>query len=107
MELQCLPAPSPGWQRPFLRLVRGVVARRYLRAYRRRLPLNEVRLNYYSAWAALRRLARYGRWLSVGPGSTGCKPSAFRNAGPAQCEALCSYFARHAGVDVKLESEAW
>jgi aminoglycoside phosphotransferase (APT) family kinase protein len=105
LEILCLPAPSAGWQRPFLRVARGILARRYLRAYRRRLPLDDVRLTYYGAWAALGRLARYGRWLSVGPGNTGCKPLAFRNAGPAQCEALCSYFARHSGVGVRLEGE--
>jgi aminoglycoside phosphotransferase (APT) family kinase protein len=105
MLLGC-PMPAPvRWQRPFVPLARGVVARRYLRAYRRRLPLDGTRLNYYGAWAALRRLARYGRWLSVGPGSTGCKPSALRHVGPAHCETLCHYFARHSGVEVKLDCE--
>ena len=107
MTVLCHPAPAPAWQRPFVSAARGMLARNYLRAYRRRLPLDETRLTYYGAWAALRRLARYGRWLSVGPGSTGCKPSALRHVCPAHCEMLCNYFARSSGVGVKLDCEGW
>jgi hypothetical protein len=103
----CPPPPSARWQRPFVPLARGVIARRYLRGYRRRLPIDDKRLTYYGAWAALRRLALYGRWLSVGPGSSGCKPSALRHVGPAHCETVCRYFARHSGVEVKLDCEGW
>jgi aminoglycoside phosphotransferase (APT) family kinase protein len=108
LELQCLPPPPPAWwARPFVPIVRGVLARHYLRSYRRRLPIQERRLAYYGAWAALRRLANYGRWLSAGPGSNGCKPSALRRVSPAQCAEVCAYFARHSGVEVKLEWEGW
>jgi aminoglycoside phosphotransferase (APT) family kinase protein len=107
MMLLCLPAPLRRWQRPFIPVARGIFARRYLRAYRRRLALDRTRLTYYSAWCSLRRLARYGRWLSAGPGAAGCKQSALRNVGPASCEMLCSYFARHTGVSVQLECEGW
>lgn len=106
LELLCCPAPVPArWQRPFASAVRGIIVRRYLRAYRRQLPVDEERLTYYGAWAALRRLARYGRWLSVGPGSTGYKPSSLRHVGPAHCEKLCRYFARHSKVEVHLDCE--
>jgi aminoglycoside phosphotransferase (APT) family kinase protein len=107
MILLCHPAPVARWQKPFVPLTRGIVARRYLRAYRRRLPLDGERLTYYGALAALARLARYGRWLSAGPGSTGCKPSALSHVGPSHCEALASYFARQTGVEVKLDWDGW
>ena len=108
LELHCLPPPPPPWwERPFVPIVRGVLARHYLRSYRWRLPLDQARLTYYGAWAALRRLANYGRWLNAGPGSTGCKPSALRRVSPGHCEEVCDYFARHSGVEVKLECEGW
>ncbi len=108
MTLRCLPAPPPAcWQRPFVPLVRKIFAARYLRVYHRLLPLDQRRLTYYGALAALNRLARYGRWRSVGAANTGCKPSALRYASREQCEVLGSYFARHSGVRVKLECDGW
>jgi aminoglycoside phosphotransferase (APT) family kinase protein len=104
----CCPVPACArWQRPFIPAVRAVLARRYLRAYRRRLPLDETRLTFYAAWAALRRLAGYGRWIAAGPGSNGCKASVLRKLSPAHFRTLCNYFARHSGVEVKLECEGW
>jgi aminoglycoside phosphotransferase (APT) family kinase protein len=108
LVLRCLPPPPPApWQRPFIPLVRGVLARHYLRTYRRRLPLDQGRLSYYSAWAALRRLSNYGRWFSVGPGCNGSKPSALRQINATQCEDVCNYFTQHSGVQVKLEYDGW
>jgi aminoglycoside phosphotransferase (APT) family kinase protein len=108
LELLCLPPPPPPlWQRPLVAIARGILARHYLRSYRRRLALEPSRLAYYGAWATLRRLSAYGRLLSTGPGSTGCKAAALRHIRRAHCAKLGSYFARHTGVEVALECEGW
>jgi aminoglycoside phosphotransferase (APT) family kinase protein len=105
MTLLCYPMPSISrWQRPFVPLVRGIVARGYLEAYRRRLPVDEERLTYYSAWISLRRLARYGRWFCIGPASSGFKPRALQHVSSDHCATLCRYFTRHTGIEVSLES---
>jgi aminoglycoside phosphotransferase (APT) family kinase protein len=103
MMVRCLPAPvTHAHERLTLPLTRGVIARRYLRGYRRRLPLDRGRLVYYGAWAALHRLAGYGRWLDAGPASTGCKPSAREFLRPGHLADLCRYFRRLSGVSVRL-----
>jgi aminoglycoside phosphotransferase (APT) family kinase protein len=62
-----------GWEKLAVPLGREWILRHYWNAYTRKRPIEEARLRYYLAWAALRRLAFYGRWLVGGPGSTGSK----------------------------------
>jgi aminoglycoside phosphotransferase (APT) family kinase protein len=104
LALRCLPPPDvPAWERPFVPWYREMVARRYLRAYQRSAPLDVARLCYFSAWAALRRLARYGRSFCLGARS-GWKRSALRQLDGKHCATLCSYFARYSGVRVTLDN---
>jgi aminoglycoside phosphotransferase (APT) family kinase protein len=100
----CYPMPLlPAWERPFIPIVRGVVARRYIRRYRRLGNLDIERLMYYCAWSAMRRLAMYGRWFCLGPAGCGMKPSAIHHVDADHCAALCSYFTRHSGVRATLD----
>jgi aminoglycoside phosphotransferase (APT) family kinase protein len=43
----------------------------YLQTYRKHVPIDDHRLHPYLAWAALRRLCAWGRWLHAGPLITG------------------------------------
>jgi aminoglycoside phosphotransferase (APT) family kinase protein len=90
------------WHRLISPLVRLMLRRRYLRAYRRRLPLDPDRLAYYFAWAAFRRLLRWDMWLHATPRVTGSKPSAMRYLCPEQVNFVRDSFHRWAGVAVRL-----
>jgi hypothetical protein len=81
---------------------RSMLLRRYLRAYRRLLPLDKPRLQYYIAWAALRRLCAWGRWLRAGPVCTGSKPSSVRYLSADRVDILRDAFRWRSGVDTKL-----
>jgi aminoglycoside phosphotransferase (APT) family kinase protein len=101
--LECLPHPAGDlWGRAAVPVGRWLTRRGYLAAYRRERPVDGRRLTYYRAWAALRRLAVYGRWLRAGPASTGAKPSAARHLRPAHLRHLCRYFERFTGTRVRL-----
>lgn len=89
-------------ERLALRVGSVFLRRWYLRAYRGRRPVDEHRLSYYRAWAALRRLCGYGRWLQAGPQSTGCKPCSLRYLTPEHLATLELYFRRWTGVEVCL-----
>lgn len=78
----------------------------YLHAYRKQLPLDRRRLTYYRAWAALWRLAFFGRWLHAGPASTGSNPVLLERLGTGYLRALCRSFYRRTGVRVHLEPPA-
>ena len=81
---------------------RSMLRRRYLRAYRRHLSLNRRTLAYYVAWAALRRLCGWGRWLRAGPCSTGSKPSVLRYLSPESVGVVGQCFHQWSGVPVSL-----
>jgi aminoglycoside phosphotransferase (APT) family kinase protein len=81
---------------------RPIVERGYLRTYRRLRPLDEGRLAYFRAWAALRRLARYARWLRVGPGVSGCKHDLVGRLSPGFLDGLRRSFVRWSGVEIHL-----
>jgi aminoglycoside phosphotransferase (APT) family kinase protein len=101
--LRCVPVDCDRWwHSEVLPLGRWWMARRYLRTYRTCMPVDERRLHYYRAWAVLRRLADYGRWLTAGPASTGCKPDALRHLQPCHVTDLCHLFWRQTGVAVHL-----
>ncbi len=74
----------------------------YRRAYRTMLPLDDGRLRYYLAWAALRRLGRYGMWLRAGPDVTGSKPTCLRYLNRDGIDALRRCFQRYTAVAVDL-----
>jgi aminoglycoside phosphotransferase (APT) family kinase protein len=80
----------------------GILRRRYLRAYRARLPIDNRKLRYYLAWAALRRLLMWARWLYAGPLATGIKPSTIRELTRRRLQFVADYFERHSGVAIHL-----
>ena len=88
--------------RVMLPVGRAITRMMYYNGYRRRMPLDPVRLRYYKAWAALRRLARYGRWVRVGPHVNGYKPEAPSYVRPDHVAKLERCFARSSGVAVRL-----
>ncbi len=103
LMLECLPHPPAGlWGRAAVPVGRWLTRWGYLAGYRQVRPVDGRRLTYYRAWAALRRLAVYGRWLCAGPSSTGAKPSAARHLRPAHLRDLCRYFERFTGRRVRL-----
>ena len=93
---------ASAWHRLAIGTGRPWLYRWYLKAYRRRLPLEEERLRYYMAWAALRRLCRYGVWLRAGPQATGCKPTSLRHLTADRIDVLQRIFVRETGVGVHL-----
>jgi aminoglycoside phosphotransferase (APT) family kinase protein len=101
--LDCAPvACSSWWQTLSVPVGRPVIAWRYLSAYRRLMPLDEQRLSYFRAWAILRRLANYGRWLRAGPASTGSKPTVLQHLHEAHLDDLTRCFRRLTSVAVSL-----
>jgi aminoglycoside phosphotransferase (APT) family kinase protein len=81
---------------------RFLLRRWYLRAYRRRLPLDKGKLAYHVAWAALRRLCRWGMYLDAGPEVMGCKASSMRHLSAYRVGVLRRCFCDWAGVAVRL-----
>jgi len=80
----------------------GMLRRRYLRAYRKLLPIDDEKLSYYLAWAAFRRLAVWGHWLHAGPLATGVKPSTTNHLTPKRLRFLANYFHKYSGVSIGL-----
>jgi aminoglycoside phosphotransferase (APT) family kinase protein len=74
----------------------------YLHAYRKRLPLDEQRLAYYLAWAALRRLCRRGMCLRTNPRINGCKPALHRYLRLERIDCLIEFIRRPSGIVVKV-----
>src|SRR5262249_55945306 len=102
MLLACGPAGVTSFRdRLAIKVGRSLLARWYLRAYRAKCPLSDARLNYYRAWAAFRRLCRYGRCLRDGPESEGFKPSVLRQLTPDHIGKLERYFAKWTGVTIR------
>jgi aminoglycoside phosphotransferase (APT) family kinase protein len=103
MLLDCAPAEDlNAWDRFSTWVGRFVFPAWYLHAYRRLRRVDEARLAYYRAWAAFRRLCRYGSWLCVGPQATGYKPAAVQHVRPAHLRVLTRYFRKWTGVDIGL-----
>ena len=103
MLMACCPVgQATRWERLAVPVGRWLLSRRYLRAYRRLATLDEGKLCYYRALAALRRLCRYGRWLRIGPEVTGSKPSSVQHLTPQHIRALQKYFHKWTGVAIDL-----
>lgn len=84
---------SPG--RVFLR-------RFYLRAYGLKQRIDWNRITYYKAFAALRRLSRWGMWQRESPEVTGCKPVAMSLLADGGLAVLEQAFQKTTGVKVRL-----
>jgi aminoglycoside phosphotransferase (APT) family kinase protein len=94
---------ASAWDRFMLPVGRFLTHIWYLNTYRRRLPLEDLRLRYYQAWAAFRRLSWYGGWLAAGPQVMGYKPGAVVHVRPGHVADLERYFQRYSGVAARLE----
>ncbi len=97
------PIELPGWwHRLAAWEARPMLRRRYLRAYRRRRPLDRGKLAYYTAWAAFRRLVTWGIWLHGTPHLTGSKLSSLHYVKADRVNLLRDCFHRWAGVGVRI-----
>ena len=62
------PLHVPGWQRPFVRVAGGELARRFIRSYQRRTAtrIESGELSWYQAVVCLRSLAEVASWIHQG-----------------------------------------
>lgn len=103
MLLECVPVLGQQFlERCATRIGRHFLRRSYLAEYSSLRAIDEERLAYYRAWAALRRLAQYGRWLSAGPACSGCKTSLLARLDLGHLIKLEEYFTKWTGVEVHL-----
>jgi aminoglycoside phosphotransferase (APT) family kinase protein len=103
MLIELAPLDLPGiWDKLALAVGKHILGHEYLRAYRKLLPIDEDRLPYYRAWAALRRLVQWGSWLHAGPRAVGIKTSCLEHLPPRRLSRLCRSFARHTGVAIAM-----
>jgi aminoglycoside phosphotransferase (APT) family kinase protein len=103
MFMDCMQIERPTWWERFNYWGGRLLLRRgYQAAYEQHLQLNPVTLNYYSAWAAFRRLCIYGAWLTSGPAAHGSKPASLGNLTQAHIDSFSRYFAEHTGVTITL-----
>jgi aminoglycoside phosphotransferase (APT) family kinase protein len=94
-------APNLGkncWEQMVMRRGRWLLGRIYENAYRRERELDDAKLTYYRAWAALRRLIFYERWRHDGPGVTGAKAVSIHHLRPEYLDSLARYFEEMSGV---------
>jgi aminoglycoside phosphotransferase (APT) family kinase protein len=85
-------------------LGRSFFKRWYLRAYRRWLPLDNGKLAYYRAWAALSKLCKCGCMLDTGPEANGIKSTSLQYLEPAHVHGLEAYFQKWTGTTVRLRA---
>jgi aminoglycoside phosphotransferase (APT) family kinase protein len=103
MLMECLPPIKvTRLQRLSILAGRPIFLSRYLRAYRRSLPLDENLLAYYRPWAAFRRLCNYGLWLKDGPEASGTKAYALQCVTAKHRRTLERYFWKWTGVRIRL-----
>ena len=95
------------WERVQIASGRELLRACYLASYRRRAELERAKLDYYRAWAALRRLTTCARWLIGGPLAAGAKPSLVRHLPAGHVKALCRDLARVTGVAIPLDEKSW
>jgi aminoglycoside phosphotransferase (APT) family kinase protein len=103
MLFQCIQLPHlPWYERLAAWIGRWSLLYWYLHNYRRQVPLDAARLDYYRAWAALCKLCRCGQWQYGSCEVSGYKPASERYLRPAQIRALQQYFRKRTGVAVHL-----
>jgi aminoglycoside phosphotransferase (APT) family kinase protein len=101
--LDVAPVQMTSWKHWLISLPgQGILRRRYLRAYRRRMPIDKHKLHYYLAWAALRRLLMWAHWLYAGPLAAGIRPATIRELTRRRLEYVAHYFTRYSGVAIHL-----
>ena len=99
-------APNEGknrWERMLIASGRSILSTVYLADCRRQMHVDDVKLAYYEAWALLRRLIRYGKYLRAGPQTIGAKPSLTRHLGRTHVESLGQRFQQLTGVALRLK----
>jgi aminoglycoside phosphotransferase (APT) family kinase protein len=89
------------WDSIAVPLGRDWIVRRYWYPYSRQRRLDERRLSYFLAWAVLRRLVFYGRWLVGGLASTGSKKEVLRYLQRSHLDELCRAFHGWTGVEIR------
>lgn len=95
--------PAPNWFGRVLRMPGPWLVRRfYKRAYGLKRHIDWNRIGYYKAFAALRRLTRWGMWRRESPEVTGCKPTAIALLADGGLRALEGCFRKHTGLPVRL-----
>jgi aminoglycoside phosphotransferase (APT) family kinase protein len=100
---ECIPVESASvWDRLSVFVGRPLVTSWYLHTYKQSRPLDDGRLAYYRAWAALRALTRYAHCACAGPEASDTKPALVAHLAPNLMKALGAYFERWSGVTVKL-----
>jgi aminoglycoside phosphotransferase (APT) family kinase protein len=85
-------------ERMLSRPTRWILKRRYLRIYRRHFPLDPDVLNYFLAWAAVRRLAMYGMWQRAGSQVNGYKRTSLLYLTSGHINALRRLFQQVGGI---------
>ena len=87
---------------PFVPVGRYILCKRIRKAYRELLPIDEHKLNYYRAWAAMVHLCREGWWLFGKPELAGGKRSTRNKITPRMIRSLEQFFERYSNVRVHL-----
>jgi aminoglycoside phosphotransferase (APT) family kinase protein len=91
------------WQKLNLIPGRWLFWKYYLFAYRRRLPLDEQRLAYFMAWAALRRLCLRGACLKASPLINGWKSALRHYLTMERVDYLTQFFYAPSGILLRFE----
>jgi aminoglycoside phosphotransferase (APT) family kinase protein len=94
-------ALTTAWERFLAGPARWTMKCRYLQVYRKHFPLDRHVLNYYLAWAALRRLAMYGMWQRAGSQVNGYKATSLQYLTGSHLCALRDRFQRSTGVHLE------
>lgn len=91
--MRTAPAPAGNfWSRLLDRFGRGLFIRRYLRSYRRLLPIDGARLRYWEALEAFEDMLRISALKVAGAAGYGIRADAAERLPPAQLETLRRYF---------------
>jgi aminoglycoside phosphotransferase (APT) family kinase protein len=101
MKTSPVDVASP-WTRLVLPAGRDLARMMFYNGYRRLLPIDRDRVRYYQAWAAMRRLSRYGLWVLVGPHLHHHRPDARMHVRADHVAAVEREFERHSGVAARL-----
>jgi aminoglycoside phosphotransferase (APT) family kinase protein len=103
MLMETTEVPAPNLLGRLLRIPGPFLVRRfYLRAYGLKRRIDWNRIGYYKAFAALRRLTRWGMWRRESPEVTGCKRSAIVLLADGGLRALEECFHKCTGLAVRL-----
>jgi aminoglycoside phosphotransferase (APT) family kinase protein len=103
MLIHCAPVEgSTMWEQLAINSGHRLFGRVYLRACRALAKLDDRKLIFYQALAAMHRLCCSWRLISDGPQIRGAKPSLDRQLSPIYLRALCRFFGQMTGVHTDL-----